>query len=179
MQRVEQSVVIELVPVEEANEAGALVGRVGTTVYDVIIEPNKLAAVQSYPVGRAILKALDRTLDMSIMTLRILAKMIIGEASIRNLSGPISIAQYAGQSAGLGLAIFLGILAIVSLSLGVLNLLPSPMLDGGHLLYFLIEFAKGSPVSDSVQMIGQQVGLTILFGLMGIAFYNDIIRLVG
>ena len=177
--RAGQALYIDLVPVQMVNEAGVSVGRVGTMVYDEVIEPNNLAATQSYPIGRAMLKALDRTLEMSVMTLRILAKMVIGEASIKNLSGPISIAQYAGQSAGLGLAVFLGFLAVVSLSLGVLNLLPIPLLDGGHLMYYLVEIVKGSPVSESVQVIGQQVGLTLLIGLMGIAFYNDIIRLVG
>jgi len=124
-------------------------------------------------------RALVRTWEMSVMTLRILGKMIIGEASVKNLSGPISIAQYAGYSAGLGLAVFLGFLAIVSVSLGVLNLLPVPLLDGGHLLYFLVEWIKGSPVPESVQAAGQQVGLAVLLGLMGLAFYNDILRLVG
>jgi regulator of sigma E protease len=98
---------------------------------------------------------------------------------VRNLSGPISIAQYAGESAGIGLMAFLGFLAIVSVSLGVLNLLPIPLLDGGHLMYYLIEIVKGSPVSDTTQVIGQQLGLAALLGLMGLAFYNDIIRLIG
>ncbi|MBF8268885.1 MAG: RIP metalloprotease RseP [Gammaproteobacteria bacterium] len=179
VQRADRKLSIDVIPAQVVNEAGVTVGRVGTIVYDAIIEPNVLAAIQSYSVGRALLKALDRTLEMSIMTLRILAKMIAGEASIKNLSGPISIAQYAGQSAGLGLAIFLGFLAVVSLSLGVLNLLPIPLLDGGHLMYYLVEIVKGSPVSETAQGIGQQVGLAILIGLMGIAFYNDIIRLIG
>ena len=177
--RVGKTLAIDLVPAQTVDAAGIPVGRVGTMVYDQIIEPNNLMATQSYSIGRAMLKALERTLEMSIMTLRILGKMIIGEVSISNISGPISIAQYAGQSAGLGLVIFLGFLAYFSLSLGVLNLLPIPILDGGHLLFYLVEILKGSPVSESAQMIGQQLGLAILIGLMGIAFYNDIIRLVG
>ena len=177
--RAGKTLTIDLVPVQTVDEAGVSVGRVGTMVYDQIIEPNNLMATQSYSIDRAMLKALDRTLEMSIMTFRILAKMVVGEASIKNITGPISIAQYAGQSAGLGLAVFLGFLAVVSLSLGVLNLLPIPLLDGGHLLYYLVEILKGSPVSESAQMIGQQLGLAILIGLMGIAFYNDILRLVG
>lgn len=170
---------IELVPRLTVNADGDSVGRVGVVVYDKIIQPNPLRAVQSYSAGGAVIKAVARTWEISIMTLRVLGKMIVGEASVKNLSGPISIAQYAGESAGLGLAIFLGFMAIVSVSLGVINLLPVPILDGGHLLYFLIEFVKGSPVSEGVQMIGQQVGFAVLIGLMGIAFYNDIIRLVG
>ena len=170
---------LTMTPLLVANENGQWVGRVGVIVYDQTVEPNKLAATQAYTVGAALVKSLDRTLEMSLMTLRVLGKMITGEASVRNLSGPISIAHYAGQSAGLGLGIFLGFLAVVSLSLGVLNLLPIPLLDGGHLLYYLVEVVKGSPVSESLQSIGQQVGLVILIGLMGIAFYNDIIRLLG
>lgn len=170
---------VVLVPRARDNDAGVSVGKVGIGVYDEVIKPNYLKATQSYPIGKAMIKAVARTYEMSAMTLRVLGKMVVGKASIKNLSGPISIAQYAGESAGLGLAMFLGFLAIVSVSLGVLNLLPIPLLDGGHLLYFLIEVIKGSPVSEAVQVIGQQVGLAFLICLMGIAFYNDIIRLVG
>jgi regulator of sigma E protease len=108
-----------------------------------------------------------------------LGKMLTGDASVKNLSGPISIAQYAGQSAQNGIAAFLWFLGIVSVSLGVLNLLPVPLLDGGHLMYYLVEFVKGNPVSESAQIIGQQIGLTLLFGLMILVFYNDIMRLFG
>ena len=104
--------------------------------------------------------------------------MLAGKASVENLSGPISIAQYAGQSATIGLAAFLGFLGIVSVSLGVLNLLPIPVLDGGHLLYYLVEFVKGSPVSETAQLIGQKIGIAMLLALMSVAFYNDILRLV-
>jgi len=170
---------IELVPQLAINDDGDSVGKVGTVVFDQMIEPNNLRATQSYSIGKAVLKAVAKTYEISAMTLRVLGKMIVGQASVKNLSGPISIAQYAGESAGLGLAMFLGFMAIVSVSLGVINLLPVPILDGGHLLYFLIEFIKGSPVSEAIQAIGQQVGFAVLIGLMGIAFYNDIIRLVG
>ena len=105
--------------------------------------------------------------------------MLIGEASVKNLSGPISIAQYAGQTADIGLIAFLGFMAIVSVSLGVLNLLPVPLLDGGHLVYYVIEFIVGKPVSESVQIWGQQMGLVLLLSLMSLAFYNDIVRLFG
>ncbi|MDH3560276.1 MAG: site-2 protease family protein, partial [Gammaproteobacteria bacterium] len=103
-------------------------------------------------------------------------KMVRGKASVENLSGPISIARYAGQSAAIGLTAFLGFLAIVSVSLGVLNLLPIPILDGGHLMYYLIEMLKGSPVSEAVQMFGQRVGIILLLLLMSLAFYNDLAR---
>jgi len=112
-------------------------------------------------------------------TLGLLGRMLTGSASVRNLSGPISIAQFANSSANAGLSSFLFFLGAISLSLGILNLLPIPVLDGGHLLYYLIELAKGSPVSEQIQAKGQYIGLMALFGLMGIAFFNDILRLVG
>ena len=112
-------------------------------------------------------------------TLGLLGRMLTGTASVRNLSGPISIAQFAKSSANAGLSSFLFFLGAISLSLGILNLLPIPVLDGGHLLYYLIELAKGSPVSEQTQAKGQYIGLMMLFGLMGVAFFNDILRLVG
>src|SRR5690606_24548982 len=136
------------------------------------IDPG-LLAVERYGVFAALGQSVERTWEMSLLTLRLLARMIMGEASVKNLSGPISIAQYAGESVGIGLVAFVGFLAIVSISLGVLNLLPIPILDGGHLMYYLIEFLKGSPVSETTQVIGQQLGLAVLLGLMGLAFYND------
>ena len=112
-------------------------------------------------------------------TLGLLGRMLTGSASVKNLSGPISIAQFANSSANAGVSSFLFFLGAISLSLGILNLLPIPVLDGGHLLYYLIELAKGSPVSEQIQAKGQYIGLLALFGLMGIAFFNDILRLVG
>jgi regulator of sigma E protease len=112
-------------------------------------------------------------------TLGLLGRMLTGTASVKNLSGPISIAQFANSSANAGVSSFLFFLGAISLSLGILNLLPIPVLDGGHLLYYLIELAKGSPVSEQIQAKGQYIGLMALFGLMGIAFFNDILRLVG
>jgi regulator of sigma E protease len=116
--------------------------------------------------------------EMSIFSLRMLGKMIVGEVSWRNLSGPVTIADYAGQSASLGLAPYLAFLALISISLGVLNLLPIPLLDGGHLMYYTIEVLKGSPVSERVMEIGQRAGLAVLLFLMAFAFYNDINRLL-
>jgi regulator of sigma E protease len=116
---------------------------------------------------------------MTRTSLGILGRMLTGSASVRNLSGPITIAQFANDSANAGLSRFLFFLGAISLSLGILNLLPIPVLDGGHLLYYLIELAKGSPLSEQMQAKGQYIGLMALFGLMGIAFFNDILRLVG
>jgi len=112
-------------------------------------------------------------------TFGLLARMVTGKASVKNLSGPISIAQFANASANRGLSTFLFFLGAISLSLGILNLLPIPVLDGGHLLYYLIELLKGSPVSDQAQIAGQYFGLMALAGLMSLAFVNDILRLVG
>jgi regulator of sigma E protease len=127
----------------------------------------------------ALIEASDKTWRMSWLTLRVLGKLVTGEASVKNLSGPITIAHYAGISAQIGLEPFLGFLAIISISLGVLNLLPVPMLDGGHLFYYLIEIIKGSPVSEAFEIAGQKLGIALLFCLMSIAIYNDLLRLVG
>jgi regulator of sigma E protease len=104
--------------------------------------------------------------------------MASGRVSVSNISGPISIAKYAGYTAHVGLTAFLTFMAIVSLSLGVLNLLPIPVLDGGHLFYYIIEFIKGSPLSDAAQALGQRIGIAILLIIMVLAFYNDISQLV-
>ena len=170
---------IVLTPGEKVSEQGETIGYIGVGLgpdYDV---DRSLFAIEAYPPYTALVKGIGKTLDMTVTTLQILGKMITGQASLKNLSGPVSIAQYAGQTAQLGVVAFLGFLAIVSISLGVLNLLPVPLLDGGHLFYFFIEFFKGSPVSVPVQMVGQRIGIMLLFGLMVLAFYNDIIRLAG
>jgi len=126
----------------------------------------------------AIPKALHRVWDLAVFSLKMLGKMLTGEVSWKNLSGPITIADYAGQSAQLGWVSFAGFLALVSVSLGVLNLLPIPLLDGGHLVYYSAEIVKGSPVSERTMEIGQRLGLAILAGLTFFAFYNDINRLL-
>ncbi len=123
--------------------------------------------------------AVSETWRLTRSTIGLLGRMLAGSASVKNLSGPISIAQFANDSAKAGLSSFLFFLGLISLSLGILNLLPIPILDGGHLLYYLIELIKGSPVSEQVQLAGQYVGLVALFGLMSLAFFNDILRLVG
>jgi regulator of sigma E protease len=123
--------------------------------------------------------AVKETWRLTGSTLGLLGRMITGKASVKNLSGPISIAQFANTSAAAGLSHFLFFLGAISLSLGILNLLPIPVLDGGHLFYYLIELVKGSPVSEQVQIAGQYFGLIALAGLMSLAFVNDILRLVG
>ena len=123
--------------------------------------------------------AMKETWRLTRATLGLLGRMVTGSASVRNISGPIGIAQFASDSANAGLSNFLFFLGLISLSLGILNLLPIPVLDGGHLLYYLIELIKGSPVSDQVQATGQYIGLVALFGLISLGIVNDILRLVG
>ena len=168
-------ITLKLVPKKKILRDGRTIGFIGAGN----LPPEGLFARESYSFFPALLKSIEKTWDMSVLTLRVMGKIITGEASYRNLSGPISIAQYAGESAQGGVASFLWFLGIVSVSLGVLNLLPVPLLDGGHLLFYLIEFIKGSPVSESIQLAGQQIGLALLLCLMILVFYNDITRLVG
>ena len=134
--------------------------------------------VLRYGPLEALPAAVRETWRMTSTTVAFLAHMALGRASLDNVAGPIGIAQTANTSASMGLAWFLSFLAIMSLSIGILNLLPIPILDGGHLLYYLIEVVKGSPVSERALVAGQYVGLALLAGLMGLAFYNDILRLV-
>jgi len=140
--------------------------------------PPMEAATLRYGPLRAFNAALDGTWRQVTQTFGMIGKMLGGEASPKNLSSVIGIAQMANASAHMGLAWFLQFLAMVSLSLAVLNLLPIPVLDGGHLLYYLIELLKGSPLSEQAMAIGQYIGLVLLFSLMGLVFYNDIHRLL-
>ena len=135
-------------------------------------------ATQRYGAVQAFGASLHATWRNTAQTFNLIEKMITGQASTNNLSGVIGIAQVANQSASMGLPWFLQFLALVSLSLAILNLLPIPLLDGGHLLYYLVELVKGSPVSEQVMIVGQYIGLALLFTLMGLAFYNDIHRML-
>ena len=137
--------------------------------YDAKLRFGPLAAVPA---------ALRETGKLAVDSIGMIARMFSGRASVENVSGPITIARYANASAQLGAAWFLNFLALLSLSLAIINLLPIPVLDGGHLLYYLIELVKGSPLSDRAKAAGQYVGLALLAGLMGLAFYNDILQLV-
>jgi regulator of sigma E protease len=169
---------LDIIP-EKATDDGQLIGRIGAYVRLPSDEQRAtMRVVVQHGLLPALPAALKKTWSVTILTLRTLWKMVTGVASVENLSGPISIAKYAGQSAAIGLASFLGFLGIVSVSLGVLNLLPVPVLDGGHLLFYLLEWIKGSPLSDVAQLTGQKIGIAMLLGLMSLAFYNDIVRLL-
>jgi regulator of sigma E protease len=164
---------------ETVIEGGRKIGRIGTAPLVDHSALNGIIVEVHYGPLDGLARAVQKTWDTSIFSLRMLGKMIVGEVSLKNLSGPITIADYAGQSAQSGVASYLLFLALISISLGVLNLLPIPLLDGGHLLYYAIEILKGRPLSDRVIEIGQHTGLALLVTLMALALYNDIHRLIG
>jgi regulator of sigma E protease len=152
-------------------------GKVGASVYIPEELVKSVSVVYALPPLEAVPVALETTWFYSVSSLKMMGKMLIGKASVENLSGPISIAQYAGQSATMGMAPFIKFMALVSVSLGILNLLPIPVLDGGHLLFFAIEGLKGSPVSEKIQLFFQQIGIALLVSLMALAMWLDVGRL--
>ena len=164
-----------------ARDGDAIVGRIGATVDEARVREarQRFAALERYGLVDAARLGAIKTLEMTQLTLKMLWRMLTRDVSVKNLSGPISIAQYAGVSASIGAVQFIGFLAIVSVSLGILNLLPIPLLDGGHLLYYIAEAVRGKPLSDSVQYAGQRLGIALLIGLMSLAFYNDLSRVFG
>jgi len=153
------------------------IGRIGAGPMAASYE--EYYATERYGPLTALTRGVAKTWRMTVLTLKMLWKMLVGEVSMKHLSGPISIAQYAGFSAEIGVTRFLDFLAIVSISLGILNLLPIPILDGGHLMYYFVELVRGRPVSEEAQFVGQRLGIAMLIGLMGLAFYNDLARLFG
>ncbi|MDQ3197248.1 MAG: RIP metalloprotease RseP, partial [Pseudomonadota bacterium] len=164
---------------QSVSENGAGIGRIGAAPQlDQDVMKSLMTEVRYGPF-ESLGKAVAKTWDTSVFTLQMLGKMVMGQVSLKNISGPITIADYAGQSAQVGWIAYVGFLALISISLAVLNLLPIPLLDGGHLMYYIVEIITGSPVSEKVMEIGQQLGMALLFTLMALAIYNDINRLIG
>lgn len=176
--RDEQEKTLQVIP-EKIVRNGETVGRLGLGHKAGATYPQDMRVTHGYNLFESIPQALSRTWDFSVLTLKMMGKIFTGEISIKNLSGPVSIAQYAGYSASAGLARFLDFLAIVSISLGILNLLPVPILDGGHLTYYIIEVIRKKPVSEETQEFASRIGMVLLFTLMGVALYNDILRVMG
>jgi regulator of sigma E protease len=175
--RNEQLLAVDVVP-EVISERGHAVGKIGIAVADFPDAQREIRIFVRYGPLTAAGKAVAETWDKSVFSLVMLGKMLTGEDSWKNLSGPVTIADYAGQSARLGLDYYLKFMAMVSISLGVLNLLPIPVLDGGHLMYHAIEVVRRRPLSERAMEVAQQVGVSLLFILMAFAFFNDINRLL-
>ena len=169
---------ISIIPSVHIDNVGNRVGRIEVTLKNNEEAFAEYATNINYGPVDSMLRAVLKTWDTSIFSLRMLGKMLIGQVSLKNLSGPITIADYAGQSAQIGWIPYLTFMALISISLGVINLLPIPLLDGGHLMYYIVETFKGRPVSDKAIMIGQNVGMALLIGLMVFALYNDITHLI-
>ncbi len=159
-----------------SGEAEAAVGVIGVGIAPFVDE---FYARRTYSPFESLSAAINKTWSSTLFTVRMLGRMVTGDVSIKNISGPINIAQFAGESAERGFSYFLGFLAIISISLGVLNLLPIPVLDGGQIVYQLAEGVKGSPLTERAQILGQQIGILALLLLMSFAFYNDIARILG
>jgi regulator of sigma E protease len=169
--------VVEVTPAI-IDEGGQEIGRIGATVRDIGASRSDLMVTVRYGLISALGKAIEETWNKSAFSFAMIGKMITGEVSWRNISGPVTIADYAGQSAKLGMGYYFKFLALVSISLAVLNLLPIPILDGGHLLYYVVEIVTRAPLSERSMDIGQRIGLALLLMLMAFAFYNDIDRLI-
>ena len=168
---------IRVVP-QAVDESGKTIGRIGAgPEVDDAAWQAMLTSV-SYSPLKALTQSLRKTWETSAISLDMMGKMVMGEVSVKNISGPITIADYAGQSAKMGVVAYLSFLALISISLGVLNLLPIPLLDGGHLLYYVVELVKGSPVSEMTMEFGQKIGIALLGTLMVFAIYNDLNRFV-
>ena len=172
---------IVLRPATRTLEDGAVIGSIGAyvqeTSFSELVPPEMLREVTYNPIS-AIQPALQETWDKSVFILASVKKMVVGLISVKNINGPITIAQIAGQTASYGIDVYLGFLALLSISLGVLNLLPIPILDGGHLMYYIIEAVLRRPVPERIQAWGLQLGLLLISGIMVLAVYNDVVRLL-
>lgn len=174
-QRAEHLFQVKLLP-ETVQQGGQKIGRLGAAVNTDAVDLTPYQVVRHYTLSQAAWRAVDKMQETIVFTLKMLGKMITGEASLKAISGPVSIADAAGESAGMGVKPYIGFIALLSISIAVMNLLPIPVLDGGHLLYHMAELIRGEPLPDKVLAIGQRLGLGILGALMFIAFFNDINR---
>lgn len=163
---------VAITPQAQTADDGSRVGRIG-----VMLGPDFPMVQVSQGVFGGLAQGVRRTFDTAVFSLKMMGRMLVGQVSVRNISGPVTIADYAGQTARIGLAAYIAFLALISVSIGVLNLLPIPMLDGGHLMYYLLEMARGKPVPEAWMQTGQRIGLALLAGLMSLAFFNDFARL--
>ncbi|MBS0311557.1 MAG: RIP metalloprotease RseP [Proteobacteria bacterium] len=170
--------ILTVVP-DTVDENGQRIGKIGAgPKVDPALMDDLMTEVRYGPI-EALGRGAEKTWDMSLFTLEMMGRMVLGQVSWKNLSGPLTIADYAGQSATLGWISFVGFLALVSVSLGVLNLLPVPLLDGGHLMYYVAEVLTGRPVSERTMEIGSRIGMMLLLLLMSFALFNDLQRLIG
>ncbi len=175
IERDQVRIAIHLVP--KATKGNDMeVGKIGAGVYLPDDVSSKFFVTTHYSPIESLIKASQKTWETSIFSLKMLGNMLIGNVSWKMMSGPVTIANYAGQSANMGIKAFIGFLALISISIGVINLLPIPVLDGGHFMYYMFEFVTGEPVSESTMVIGQKIGLLLIGAMMVLAFYNDINR---
>ena len=177
LERGGRMLVVDVTP-EFVEQDGVRIGRIGVGVAEPAPGGLAMFGEVRYGVVEGLSRAISQTWETSVLSLKMIGRMLTGEVSWKNLSGPVTIADYAGQTAQLGWTHYLKFIALISISLGVLNLLPIPVLDGGHLLYYTVEIIKGGPIPERIMEIGQQIGLALLVMLMAFAFYNDINRLI-
>lgn len=163
---------IPITPSTELNQHNQEIGRIGA-----MLSVNVAMTMVRYGVLDSVWLSIEKTASTAWFSLKMLVRMVTGQVSVKNISGPVTIADYAGQTARIGLVSYIGFLALISISIGVLNLLPIPMLDGGHLFYYLLEAIRGKPVPDQWMQFGQRIGLALLAALMGLAFFNDLARI--
>ncbi|MGI8894085.1 MAG: RIP metalloprotease RseP [Casimicrobiaceae bacterium] len=176
VERGEQKLAVTLTP-EASVQGGRNVGLAGLRLQVDPAAAQRLTLTVRYGLIDSLTQGARKTWELSIFTLKMLGRILVGDASLKNISGPLTLADFAGQSAQAGTLVFVGYLALISISLGILNLLPVPLLDGGHLLYYFAEVIKGSPVSDRAFEVGQRIGMAMLAVLMALAIFNDFSRL--
>jgi regulator of sigma E protease len=172
-----QQKTLQMVPISVTSN-GKSIGRVGVAPQVDESLFDELRTEERYSVLVALPKAVEKTWDTAAFSLKMLGRMVLGQVSWRNLSGPVSIADYAGQTAQNGWVSFAGFLAVISIGLGVINLLPVPLLDGGHLMYYTVEVFRGRPVSERVMEMGAKVGMAVIGALILMALYSDMLRLL-